>query len=57
MPTLKCFAVLCYENEAVSKATATGVLIKGVVSHILMKFMDTQKLVHFLLLLFKKINE
>lgn len=25
MPTLKCFAVLCYENETVSKAAATGI--------------------------------
>lgn len=29
MPTLKCFAVLCYENETVSKAAATGILSLG----------------------------
>lgn len=37
MPTLKSIAVLCYQNEDVAKATATGIIFSLSKSEVILK--------------------
>ncbi|XP_048772840.1 armadillo repeat-containing protein 8-like isoform X4 [Ostrea edulis] len=43
MPTLKCFAVLCYENETVSKATATATYNGESIPNLLLRLLSRDK--------------
>ncbi|XP_061163815.1 armadillo repeat-containing protein 8-like isoform X2 [Saccostrea echinata] len=43
MPTLKCFAVLCYENEMVAKATATATYNGESIPNLLLRLLSRDK--------------
>lgn len=43
MPTLKCFAVLCYENETVSKAAATATYNGESIPNLLLRLLSRDK--------------